>query len=378
MRAPRPGGSRRPEVMRSADVPTPLQRLGVLRSGARRRGGGQPGRAGAARARRRRRAADRTPAGSRRGALPLAPPAARLRGGDRPALGVPGGAAAPRAGPEPATFDGHQSKKPAHSGGHQVRLTVAQADLRVLRLAAAAGHGFGGVAETTQLTAAFSGALVGVNGDYFAYNWSGAAVPYGPLVRGGRILRLPPGVLRVVGSDAQGRPTRGRRPGGRLALRRPWEPALVPAGRVGQRRGRQGADRARGGRGPRRPRAGRRRRDPVPGEGPSPSLRRGRRASRGVVVAVGHRLSFGARSTWGRGAAGARDVLLAASGAAGAKLRGLHRGTVVTLSTRHGSRTGPPQARRCGTPSAAGPYCCGTAGTWRPARRPPSSPGPAR
>ena len=68
------------------------------------------------------------------------------------------------------------------------------------------------------MTAAAWGALVGVNGDYFAYDWSGAAVPYGPLVRGGRILRLPPGVLRVVGSDAQGRPVAaGVRAGGSLS-----------------------------------------------------------------------------------------------------------------------------------------------------------------
>jgi hypothetical protein len=53
---------------------------------------------------------------------------------------------------------------------------------------------------------------------------------------------------------------------------------------------------------------------------------------RGVVVAVGRRLSFGATSTWGSGTAGARDVLLAASGAAAAKLRTLRRGTAVTLA----------------------------------------------
>ena len=45
------------------------------------------------------------------------------------------------------TFDGHDAA--AGGGGHQVRLTVAQADLRVVRLAAAAGRGFGAAAETT-------------------------------------------------------------------------------------------------------------------------------------------------------------------------------------------------------------------------------------
>ena len=91
----------------------------------------------------------------------------------------------------------------------------------MLRLAAAAGRGFGAAAGTTQLTAAASGALVGVNGDYFAYDWSGAAVPYGPLVRGGRILRLPPGVLPVVGSDVRGRPVAGGVRASGAALPRP-------------------------------------------------------------------------------------------------------------------------------------------------------------
>jgi hypothetical protein len=52
---------------------------------------------------------------------------------------------------------------------------------------------------------------------------------------------------------------------------------------------------------------------------------------RGVVVAVGRRLSFGARATWGSGTAGASDLLLAASGPAAGKLRGLRRGSAVRV-----------------------------------------------
>ncbi len=250
------------------------------------------------------------------------------------------------------TFDGHD--KPAHSGGHQVRLTVAQADLRVLRLAATAGRGFGGVAETTQLTAAFSGALVGVNGDYFAYNWSGAAVPYGPLVRGGRILRLPPGVLRVVGSDAQGRPIAGGvRAAGSLSAGRGnqrWSLPVVSVNDEGDRGPAQQAEVA----------------DPVAhGQGvavvtPYLGTARPRHSvevvvRRGVVVAVGSRLSFGPRSTWGRGAAGARDVLLAASGAAGAKLRGLRRGTAVTLEYAARFADGPAAGTKVRDAVGSGP-----------------------
>jgi len=239
----------------------------------------------------------------------------------------------PARGVSVRTFDGHYA--PPRSRGHQVRLTVAQADLRVIRLAAATGRGFGAAAETTRLTAAASGALVGVNGDYFAYDWSGAAVPYGPLVRGGRILRLPPGVLPVVGSDAQGRPVAGGvRAGGSVSAGRGTKRWSLPVLSVN--------DDGDGGRADRADVA-----DPVArGRGvavvtPYLGKARPRRSvevvvRRGVVVAAGRRLSFGAgaagRSTWGSGSGGAHDVLLAASGAAAGKLRGLRRGTPVTLA----------------------------------------------
>jgi hypothetical protein len=244
--------------------------------------------------------------------LLAAPPVARRR----PARGV-----------SVRTFEGHDAPG---RGGHQVRLTVAQADLGVVRLAAATGRGFGVAAGTTQLTAAAPGALVGVNGDYFAYDWSGAAVPYGPLVRGGRILRLPPGVLPVVGSDAQGRPVAGGvRAGGSVSAGRGTGRWALPVLSVNDDGDRGRADRADAA-------------DPVVrGRGVAVVTRylgkaRPRRSvevvvRRGVVRAVGRRLPFGSRSTWGSGTAGARDVLLAASGPAAGKLRRLRRGTAVTL-----------------------------------------------
>src|SRR4051812_7324822 len=60
---------------------------------------------------------------------------------------------------------------------HLVRLTVAEADAGRVRLAAASAHGYGDVTPTTSLTGAVRGAVAGINGDYFAYDWSGDAVP---------------------------------------------------------------------------------------------------------------------------------------------------------------------------------------------------------
>jgi hypothetical protein len=58
---------------------------------------------------------------------------------------------------------------------------------------------------------------------------------------------------------------------------------------------------------------------------------------RGVVVAVGRRLSFGPGKAFGSGSAGRGDVLLAADGAAARVLARLHRGTRVAVS--YGART---------------------------------------
>jgi hypothetical protein len=106
--------------------------------------------------------------------------------------------------------------------GHPVRLTVAETDLARVRLVAASARSYGDVAATTSLTGAVHRAVVGINGDYFSYDWSGDAVPDGPLVVGGRILRLPPGAHSAVGIDAGGRPFADSvRPTGRLRQRRP-------------------------------------------------------------------------------------------------------------------------------------------------------------
>ncbi len=94
--------------------------------------------------------------------------------------------------------------------GHSVRLTVAQAPTTRVRLVTAAVSGYGDVLRTTELTARTAGAVVGVNGDYFSYDWNGSAVPQGVLVRGGRVVRVPPGPSLAVGSDDAGRPVGGR------------------------------------------------------------------------------------------------------------------------------------------------------------------------
>jgi hypothetical protein len=261
-------------------------------------------------------------------ALAAAPAAGRTCSGGSDLL-----AAAPVARRRPArgvavrTWDGHDGT--ARGAGHEIRLSVAAADLRVVRLAAASGGRFGAATGTTQLTAAAAGSVVGVNGDYFGYDWSGAAVPYGPLVRGGRILRLPPGVLPVVGADAAGRPVAaGVRAGGSVAAGRAagrWALPVLSVNDDGDGgRGRVGAE------------------DPVAaGRGvavvtPYLGGARPRRSveavvRRGVVVAIGRRLPFGAGAAWGSGRAGQKDVLLSAFGAAAAKLRGLRRGSAVTV-----------------------------------------------
>jgi hypothetical protein len=259
-------------------------------------------------------------------------------------LAAPARLERPARGIRISVVDGHDA--PAHSGGHEVRLTVAQADLRVVRLAAAAGRGFGAAAATTQLTAAASGAVVGVNGDYFAYDWAGAAVPYGPLVRGGRILRLLPGVLPAVGSDAAGRPVAaGVRAAGSVVAgngAQRWSLPVLSVNDDGDGGGR--ADQVDSG-------------DPVTrGQGvavvtPYLGTARPRRSvevvvRRGIVVAVGRRLSFGSRAAWGSGSAGEGDLLLAASGPAAGRLRGLRRGSAVTVGYTARFADGPAAATR--------------------------------
>src|SRR4051794_7749395 len=205
--------------------------------------------------------------------------------------------------------------------GHPVRLTVAEADAGRVRLAAASARGYGDVTPTTSLTRAAKGAVAGINGDYFAYDWSGDAVPDGPLVVGGRILRLPSGAHRVVGADGDGRPFAAsvhvtgsvRTPRGVLA--------------VGSVNDDADADRADV------VRAGHAVAVVTPWLGMSrPKRREEAVVRRGVVVAVGHRLSFGPGRAFGSGSAGRRDVLLAADGAAARVLAGLRRGIRVRVS----------------------------------------------
>jgi Phosphodiester glycosidase len=213
--------------------------------------------------------------------------------------------------------------------GHLVRLTVAEADAGRVRLAAASASGYGDVTPTTSLTGAVRAAVAGINGDYFAYDWSGDAVPDGPLVVAGRILRLPSGANPAVGADAAGRPFAAV-----LRVSGSVRSARFPRGvlRVGSINDDADPDRA----------------DAVSAGhavavvtrwlGMSrPTRRQEAVVRRGVVAAVGHRLSFGPGRAFGSGPAGRGDVLLAADGAAARVLAGLRRGTRVAVS--YGART---------------------------------------
>jgi hypothetical protein len=222
--------------------------------------------------------------------------------------------------------------------GHPVRLTVAEADPGRVRLAAASASGYGDVTPTTSLTRAVRGAVAGINGDYFAYDWSGDAVPDGPLVVGGRILRLPSGAHRVVAADAGGRPFAAavrvtgsvRTPRGVLAVGSvnddadPDRADLVHAGHAVAA--------------------------VTPWLGMSRPVRREEVVvRRGVVVAVGHHLSFGPGRAFGSGSRGRHDVLLAGAGAAARVLAGLRQGTKVTVAYAARTDTGDRPAQAIGS-----------------------------
>jgi Phosphodiester glycosidase len=210
--------------------------------------------------------------------------------------------------------------------GHAVRLTVAETDLTRVRLVAASARGYGDVAATTSLTGAVRTAVAGINGDYFSYDWSGDAVPDGPLVVGGRILRLPPGAHPAVGVDAGGRP---------------FADSVRPTGTVRSSRGALPVGSVNAGLDPDQPdavSAGRAVAVVTPWLGSArPSRQREVVVRRGVVLAVGRRLPFGPGKTYGSGSAGHGDVLLAANGRAGRVLAGLRRGARVAVS--YGART---------------------------------------
>jgi hypothetical protein len=234
--------------------------------------------------------------------------------------------------------------------GHEVRLTVAQADVARIRLAAAAVARHGDVAPTTGLTRAVHAAVAGVNGDYFGYDWSGAAVPAGPVVVGGRVLRLPAGAHPAVGTDRSGRPFTGlvRVDGeARLPIRSGSSAAtrVLPIASVnddgGDEGGQEGADAVGEGRavavvtrylGNARPR---REREVV--------LRAG------VVVASGRRVSFGSGRTFGSGRSGRNDVLLAADGAAAKALRAVPRGSAIRVRFAPRAADGSTPAQAVGS-----------------------------
>jgi hypothetical protein len=217
----------------------------------------------------------------------------------------------------------------ADARGHGVRFTVAQADLRAVRLGAASPSRFGAAGSTSGLVAGTTGAVVGVNGDYFAYDWAGAAIPYGPLVRGGRVLRLPPGTRPAVAADAGGRPVAGGvRVSGTVAAGRARLPVVSvnDDGDVGRDTGV---------------------RDPATTGGVAvvtswAGTARPRRTvevvlRRGVVRAVARRVPFGRGQRWGSGPAGQGDVLLSASGAGARVLQRLAPGARVAV--RYTART---------------------------------------
>ena len=238
----------------------------------------------------------------------------------------------PAPGVRVRVWSGHDAPR----GGHGVRLAVAEADLHRVRLAASAAAGYGAAAGTTDLTAGTRGAVVGVNGDYFSYDWTGAAVPYGPVVRAGRLLRVPPGALPAVGADAAGLPVAGGvRAVGTVAV------AGGPPLRIGSVDDEDGA-----GSGDDPVSAGSEVAVVTPRLGTARPWRPVEVVVRaGRVAAVGRRLSFGAgdRATWGSGSAGRGDLLLSASGAAGRALRALAPGTTVTV--RYTARFAPGGAQ---------------------------------
>jgi hypothetical protein len=219
--------------------------------------------------------------------------------------------------------------------GHQVRLTVASADLGRVRLAAAAVAAYGDAAPTTSLTRGARRAVVGVNGDYFGYDWSGAAVPQGPVVIDGRVLRLPGGAHPAVGADASGRPFAGSvHVAGQVRLPPPGAGTagvapVLPIASVNDDT--DAADAADTG-GPDPVTSGRAVALVTPYLGRARPVRDRELIVRGGrVVAVGHRLSFGVRGAFGSGRAGRDDVLLAADGPAARTLGGLRRGSALRL-----------------------------------------------
>ena len=222
--------------------------------------------------------------------------------------------------------------------------------------------------ETTQLTGRLLRRARGVNGDYFAYDWSGAAVPYGPLVAAAGSC----GCLRRAAAGRLGRAGRpiaaGVRAAGSLSAGRGNQRWSLPVGSVNDE-GDGAADTAADA-----VRAGRAVAVVTPWLGTArPTRLREVVVRRGRVVAVGHRLSFGAGRTFGSGSAGRRDVLFAASGHGGRELARPapgHGGPALVPASRRARGGRPVQAVGSGAAMLRGGRvllgCPGSAALSRP------------
>lgn len=206
--------------------------------------------------------------------------------------------------------------------GSRITLTVAEGSLDTVRPVSAVPSRLGATSGTSGLARRL-GAVVAVNGDFFDYDGTGAAVPRGPQVRAGAPQRVPAGWSGFVGVDAAGRMTAGDlRMSGVLflppltaggALRRvavgASNSASLPADRVTLVTSYRYPDR--------------------PTAGWEVVLRRG------LVVWSGRRASFGPGGRFG-----GSDLLLAGTGTAATALRSLHTGQRVRIGTRVVDRSG--------------------------------------
>lgn len=215
--------------------------------------------------------------------------------------------------------------------GSLVTLTVADGDLARVRPVATVPSRLGGTGTTSALVAR-AGAVVGVNGDFFDYDLTGAAVTPGPQVRAGIPQRVPAGWSAFVGVGADGRL--------RASELRQTGTVTLPALRVGGpvRRLVIGAVNA----------------DRLPAD--RVTLVTGYRSAtrpvagwevvlrRGVVVWSGRRASYGPGARFRSSA----DLLLAGTGTAGTALRTLRLGTRLRVTQQVQARDGSVVAEAIG------------------------------
>lgn len=245
--------------------------------------------------------------------------------------------------------------------GLPIQLTVAQADLSRARPAVSTAPGYGAAASTTSITARSTGALVGVNGDYFDYDWDGRAVPVGPQVRRGVIQRLPASPARFVGLDSTGALRAGTvRAHGTVRLgAADGDPIRLPVRSVNPTSV---------------PRAG------VSVITPYMGAQRPR-ASWEVVVRSGRAVWTGRRAPFGRGraygdrsrSASAGDRLVVATGPAVPALRAVRRGDPVAVTVTARSQDGARVVEALGRGghllvNGRAVVTCRGAGTWSRAR----------